>query len=150
MRQRETKESFLFQTSTEPNEVFRMALLKTEAGKTIAVDAKQRLDWINGQHDRYLELRDLTEETFLNPPEGFRPRPDVAHSALANCRMLSESSPEDYADAVSKVKHTYNSADAYANAIALIAPAKVPEYNKHVYNWVHTETGTLFIYYSHQ
>jgi hypothetical protein len=125
------------------NDAIRAALLKTEAGQQIVVEAK----WSAGQHDRYIELRDLTEETFLwNPPLGFRSRPDVACSSLANIRMLSESTPDDYNEAMAKVKHAYDSANAYSEAIALIAPAKVPEYSERVYNWVHTETGPLFIY----
>jgi len=127
------------QPKHEPNESFRIALLKTAAGQQIAIDAKRALErerqWQADQPEHYRELRELAHQTFVNPPEGFKVRWDVFQSSLENIAALSNGPASEYVEVMGKVKHAYESAGAYAEAVACLAPRMTPEYSPRVASW---------------
>jgi hypothetical protein len=126
---------------------FRIVLLKTAAGQQIALDAKRALTWQANQSKHYKELRELAHQTFVKPPTGFMVRWDVFQSSLENIAALSHGTEDEYVEVMGKVKHAYDSANAYAEAIACLAPRLIPEYSPRVASWNWGKNGRPWFNY---
>lgn len=97
----------------------RDALLKTQKGHSLVIEAKNRSVEIR---DRVRYLKNLVHSTFVsNVPPGFRKRFDVYLMAKPQIRKLAKRGGESYNAAVEAVRWAWTSRRAYREAIEAIS-----------------------------
>jgi hypothetical protein len=100
----------------------RDAMVKTEAGKTLVIQAREC-------QKRYGELRELVYQTFVGEfcPKG-QARFDVFKTAISSrgqVKVLADKGGEDYGRAVMSLKWAWNDRTANRIAIKTVAPTLI-------------------------